>query len=103
MTATRRRAFVMAFLALSLTGRVPGAVQLEDAEVHGLPHFKITTPAATYWLEKTGAGLSRMEDRDGHDWLSFDPTPGSGPGGEFRGFPNAVHCGIRQFRSYVAC
>jgi hypothetical protein len=52
--------------------------------------YKIETPAATYFLEKLGAGLSSMIDKDGHDWLGFEPTPGSRAGGEFRGFPNAV-------------
>jgi hypothetical protein len=67
------------------------ALRLEEETLHGLPHFKITTSAATYWLEQTGAGLSRMTDRDSRDWLGFEPAPGSGAAGEFRGFPNAVH------------
>lgn len=66
-------------------------VALAEANHAGLSHYKITTTAATYYLEKSGAGLSRLLDRDGNDWLSFDPAPGSGAGGEFRGFPNAVH------------
>ena len=56
-----------------------------------LPAYRIETPAAVYVLEKTGAGLASMIDPDGNDWLSFDPTPGSRAGGEYRGFPNAVH------------
>jgi hypothetical protein len=62
-----------------------------DESAGGLPAFKVETPAATYYLEKTGAGLSSLVDRDGNDWLSFHPRPGSRAGGEFRGFPNAVH------------
>ncbi|MFZ5833634.1 MAG: FG-GAP repeat domain-containing protein [Planctomycetota bacterium] len=57
----------------------------------GLPAYRIETPAATYVLEKTGGGLASLIDRDGNDWLSFDPAAGSGAAGEFRGFPNAVH------------
>jgi hypothetical protein len=57
----------------------------------GLPCYKIKTPAATYFLEKSGAGLASLIDRDGHDWLSFNPRPGTGAGGEYRGFPNAVN------------
>jgi hypothetical protein len=56
-----------------------------------LAHFKIETTAATYYLEKSGAGLAAIVDRDGRDWLSFSPEPGSRAGGEFRGFPNAVN------------
>jgi hypothetical protein len=51
--------------------------------------YKIETPTATYFLEKP-APDSSMIDKDGHDWLGFEPTPGSRAGGEFRGFPNAV-------------
>jgi hypothetical protein len=66
-------------------------VSLVETEYAGLAHYQVTTPVATYFLEKSGAGLSRLLDRDGNDWLSFEPTPGTGAGGEFRGFPNAVH------------
>lgn len=57
----------------------------------GLSLYKIETPAATYYLEKQGAGLAAMVDRDGNDWLGFRPEKGSRAAGEFRGFPNAVH------------
>jgi outer membrane protein assembly factor BamB len=68
-------------------------IRLEPASrVAGeLPAYRIDTPAAVYYLEKSGAGLARILDRDGRDWLSFDPSPGSRAGGEYRGFPNAVH------------
>ncbi len=67
---------------------------VRDARDHSagnLPAYKILTPSATYYLEKTGGGLSSMIDRDGNDWLNFHPKKGSGAGGEYRGFPNAVH------------
>lgn len=57
----------------------------------GLTMYKIETPAATYFLEDFGGGLAAMLDRDGHDWIGFRSEPGSRAGGEFRGFPNAVH------------
>lgn len=62
-----------------------------DASAGDVPCFKIETPAATYYLEKEGAGLSSLIDRDGNDWIGFHKKPGSGAGGEYRGFPNAVH------------
>ena len=62
-----------------------------DQSAGGLPCFQITTPTATYYLEKTGGGLSSLIDRDGIDWIGFDPEEGSGAAGEYRGFPNAVH------------
>jgi hypothetical protein len=67
------------------------------ASAPGLQCYKIETAAATYYLEKSGAGLAALTDRDGHDWIGFRPEPGSGPAGEYRGFPNAVH---RQAGSY---
>jgi hypothetical protein len=61
-----------------------------DENAGGLACYKVVTPAATYYLEKYGAGLSSMIDKDGNNWLNFHPRPGSGAGGEWRGFPNAV-------------
>lgn len=61
------------------------------ARCPGLSFHRIETPAATYYLEKSGAGLAALIDRQGNDWISFDPAPGTRAGGEFRGFPNAVH------------
>jgi hypothetical protein len=53
--------------------------------------YCIETPSATYYLEKSGAGLASIIDREGRDWLGFRPDAGSRAAGEFRGFPNAVH------------
>ena len=62
-----------------------------DVSAGGEAAYIITTPNATYYLEKQGGGLSSMLDRDGIDWLGFHKAPGSGHKGEYRGFPNAVH------------
>ena len=62
-----------------------------DLSAGGDLAYIITTPNATYYLEKQGGGLSSMLDRDGIDWLGFHKAPGSGHKGEYRGFPNAVH------------
>lgn len=61
-----------------------------DPSVPGLECYKIVTPTAIYYLEKSGAGLSSIIDTEGNNWISFDPREGSGAGGEYRGFPNAV-------------
>lgn len=72
-----------------------GQVKLEDdiadESAGGLLCYRITTPSATYYLEKVGAGLSSLLDKDGNDWLGFKPDEGSGSTGEYRGFPNAVY------------
>jgi len=73
---------------------MPGSVTLADANdetAGGLACYRIQTASATYFLEKSGAGLSSLVDRDGNDWIGFHPAVGSRAGGEFRGFPNAVH------------
>ncbi len=62
-----------------------------DASAGGDPAYIVTTPNATYYLEKTGGGLSSMLDQDGIDWIGFHKEKGSGHKGEYRGFPNAVH------------
>lgn len=62
-----------------------------DESASGLPSYVINTSNATYYLEKTGGGLSSMIDKDGFDWIGFHPEKGSGHKGEYRGFPNAIH------------
>ena len=62
-----------------------------DESAGGGKAYIITTPLATYYLEKEGGGLSSMVDKDGVDWLGFHNKEGSGHKGEYRGFPNAVH------------
>ena len=62
-----------------------------DESAGGGPAYIVSTPAATYYLEKEGGGLSSMIDKDGVDWLAFHNKPGSAHKGEYRGFPNAIH------------
>lgn len=62
-----------------------------DESAGGGPAYIITTPSATYYLEKEGGGLSSMVDKDGVDWLGFHSKEGSAHKGEYRGFPNAIH------------
>lgn len=62
-----------------------------DPSAGNLPCYIIETPSATYYLEKSGAGLSSLIDKDGNDWIGFDPKEGTGSAGEYRGFPNAVY------------
>ncbi|MCB1122273.1 MAG: hypothetical protein KJT03_12040 [Verrucomicrobiae bacterium] len=69
-------------------------VSLEDGvdeSAGNVPCYVITTPQATYFLEKEGGGLSSMLDVDGVDWIGFHSDPGTESQGEYRGFPNAIH------------
>lgn len=68
-----------------------------DESAGGLSAYIITTPAAIYYLEKEGGGLSSMLDKDSVDWIGFNNEVGTGWKGEYRGFPNAIH---RQDGSY---
>jgi hypothetical protein len=69
---------------------VVDGVEHEDQE-----SFKVTTPRATYYYHKRGAGFASMEDVEGKDWLSYNPGVGpvsnSGSGGKYRGTPNMGH------------
>ena len=62
-----------------------------DTTAGGGDSYIITTPGATYFLDKMGGGLSSMIDKSGIDWLGFHNAKGSGHKGEYRGFPNAIH------------
>lgn len=62
-----------------------------DQSAGGCSVYIISTPVATYYLEKEGGGLSSMLDKQGIDWLGFHSKEGSAHKGEYRGFPNAVH------------
>jgi putative heme-binding domain-containing protein len=79
------------------SGRLRLVESAKDESAGGIDCFKIETPSANYYLDKVGAGLSSMIDRDGNDWLGFHPKQGSGAAGEYRGFPNAVFKGAGSY------
>lgn len=88
------RRFKFTGVALLVSCSQPASVILTegvDVSAGGDAAFIVTTPSATYYLEKSGGGLSSMLDREGIDWLGFHKAPGSAHKGEYRGFPNAVH------------
>ncbi|WP_041522206.1 hypothetical protein [Gilvimarinus agarilyticus] len=62
-----------------------------DDSAGGLSAYIVEIENATFYLEKSGGGLSSMLDNDGVDWLGFHSEAGSGWKGEYRGFPNAIH------------
>lgn len=62
-----------------------------DDSAGNVPCYIITTPTATYYLEREGGGLSSMLDVEGIDWMGFHKDPGTESNGEYRGFPNAIH------------
>ncbi len=59
--------------------------------------YKIETPSATYVYGKRGAGFASILDKQGRDWMSYQP--GGNARGEYRGLPKCgqptkfFHCG----------
>ncbi|MCB0630957.1 MAG: hypothetical protein R2824_29220 [Saprospiraceae bacterium] len=70
-------------------------IQIKQTSYEDRPHFVISTPAATYYYDIAGGGLSRMIDRDGLDWIAFrkDPwdTYPASAASSYRGIPNLVY------------
>jgi len=62
-----------------------------DTSAGGDSVYIVAINNATFYLEKSGGGLSSMLDSDGVDWLGFHKEKGSAHKGEYRGFPNAIH------------
>jgi hypothetical protein len=84
------------YFALSGGGYTPASVTpqvafTDNVQDAGQASYKIETAGGTYYYHKQGAGFSSWLDADGNDWLSFDPTPGSGGAGEYRGIPNSCY------------
>lgn len=62
-------------------------VSATDSVMHqGQASILVTTPAATWYYHKRGAGFASLLDRTGGDWISYRPCCESG--GEYRGIPN---------------
>ncbi len=66
-----------------------------DYNFKAVPHYKIETANATYFLEKSSGGLSSMFDKDRNDWIDFTKTyDGQFPqsaSADYRGIPNMVY------------
>ena len=84
------------YFTLSGASYTPAAVTpqitfTDNVQDAGQASYKLETSGGTYYYHKQGAGFSSWLDADGNDWLSFDPTPGSGGAGEYRGIPNSCY------------
>lgn len=60
-------------------------VRLSEISLMGLPHWRIETESCTWYFDPAGGGFSRLADRDGLDWIGFEPGP---PPHSYRGIPN---------------
>ena len=90
-------------------------VSIKEQDYEQRPHFVVATTRATYWLDKNSGGLSRLIDREGHDWIAFKTQPWddypASSASSYRGLPNLVfegpdkgfgHPGWDQRRQYPA-
>lgn len=68
---------------------------IEDPDNKRSDAYKITTVVpstlltTTYYYDLEGGGFSGLEDNESNDWISYRRNV-DGPGGTFRGIPNAV-------------
>lgn len=76
----------------AMTGPALAQVEITDATDEGISCFKIVTATATYFYDRAGAGFTSILDKDGNDWIGYQP--GGGASGEYRGIPNM---GLNQF------
>jgi hypothetical protein len=69
-------------------------VNIEEVSHIGRPHFKISTQTATYYLDRHGAGITSVMDKDGIDWVNYHGDPhisgAKGASSGYRGLGNLV-------------
>ena len=93
-TQPRWLCYLMVLVLVGCRGDNEGRMNLAEAideSAGNVPCYLVTTPTATYYLEKEGGGLSSMIDADGVDWIGFHKKAGTESNGEYRGFPNAIY------------
>ncbi|MCB1101914.1 MAG: VCBS repeat-containing protein, partial [Kiritimatiellae bacterium] len=71
-----------------------GNVRMFNDTDEGRACYRIETRSATYLFDKAGGGLVSLLDRDGTDWIQWNPAAGSA--GAYRGIPNLaeLHPGL---------
>jgi hypothetical protein len=72
-------------------GEESGLVFTENASDGGRDAYKVETSNGTFYLEKSGGGLSSAIDKNGVDWIGWHPEDAP-----YQGFPNAVWDGIEE-------
>jgi hypothetical protein len=60
-------------------------VKLSETLLFGLKHWRIETEACVWHFDPSGGGFSSLVDREGLDWIGFEPGP---PPRSYRGIPN---------------
>ena len=85
------RIFVTAVSGVLLASALCTAklILTRDVTDAGQSCYKVETDGGTFFLDKVGAGLTSLVDKNGNDWIKFGESGGT----EWNGFPNAVWSG----------
>ena len=74
--------------------KIEKTVAIEEYEKFpGMAAYRITTPAATYIYHRNGGGFASLIDREGHDWIGYNPDTECFQG-PCRGIPNIAPPGF---------
>ena len=69
-------------------------INITEIDYQNIPHFKVETPTAIYYINKESGGCTSVFDIDGNDWIMHSKTGTDGPtissDSDFRGMPNLV-------------
>ncbi len=65
------------------------ALRDNQTDPNDVESYQINSEHVRYWYHKHGGGLASVIDKDGNDWVSWNPAAGAA--GDFRGIPNLVH------------
>jgi hypothetical protein len=77
-------------------GGAPAAVAqrvtlADGIEDEGQECFTITNASGTIFYQKLGGAFSSWVDKNGNDWVGYNPTYNSEAGGDARGIPNSCY------------
>lgn len=79
---------ILVSLTVCTVTQAKPSINVTETDDEGQASWKITTPTATYYYHKEGAGFSSILDPHGNDWIDYHPWGGSE--GLHRGIPNMV-------------
>ncbi len=86
----------LGWITLLLTGPFVWAQEISEVVYLDRPHFRICTTHAEYLYDRQGGGFSSIKDREGIEWIGYQPGEGEVPASaakDFRGLPNLVFRG----------
>lgn len=72
-----------------------GQISIEEVSLMNRLHYRVSTPGATYFVDRYSGGISGIFDKDGNDWIQWkrlenENYPQSAAN-VYRGLPNLVY------------